>query len=81
MPVCDRNYNFFSRSAWAVSDLARCVAVQIIVALNSTGLLYFVVDDTLLENRGKHVYGLGWFRDAMASTAKHVTPPAAIIGW
>jgi hypothetical protein len=28
-----------------------------------------VVDDTLLHKRGKHVYGLGWFRDAVASTA------------
>ena len=68
----DRYYNFFSRSAWTVADLARCVAVQIVVALNPTGLLYLVVDDTLLHNRGKHVYGLGWFRDAVASTAKRV---------
>jgi hypothetical protein len=34
--------------------------------------LYLVVDDTLLHKRGKHVYGLGWFRDAVASTAKRV---------
>jgi len=68
----DRYYNFFSRSAWCVADLARCVAVQIVVALNPTGLLYLVVDDTLLHKRGKHVYGLGWFRDAVASTAKRV---------
>jgi hypothetical protein len=26
----------------------------------------------LLHKRGKHVYGLGWFRDAVASTAKRV---------
>ena len=68
----DRHYNFFSRSSWAVADLARCVAVQIVVALNPTGLLYLVVDDTLLHKRGKYVYGLGWFRDAVASTAKRV---------
>ena len=37
-----------------------------------TGLLYLVVDDTLLHKRGKNVYGLGWFRDAVASTAKRV---------
>ena len=36
------------------------------------GLLYLVVDDTLLHKRGKHVYALGWFRDAVASTAKRV---------
>ncbi len=34
--------------------------------------MYLVVDDTLLHKRGKHVYGLGWFRDAVASTAKRV---------
>jgi len=68
----DRFYNFFSRSAWTVQALAREVAVAIVVRLNPRGLLYLVVDDTLLHKRGKHVYGLGWFRDAVASTAKRV---------
>jgi hypothetical protein len=68
----DRFYNFFSRSAWTVQELARQVAVAIVVRLNPCGLLYLVVDDTLLHKRGKHVYGLGWFRDAVASTAKRV---------
>ena len=68
----DRFYNFFSRSAWTVHDLARQVAVAIVVRLNPRGLLHLVVDDTLLHKRGKHVYGLGWFRDAVASTAKRV---------
>jgi hypothetical protein len=68
----DRFYNFFSRSAWTVRELAREVAVVIVVALNPCGRLYLVVDDTLLHKRGKHVYGLGWFRDAVASTAKRV---------
>jgi hypothetical protein len=68
----DRFYNFFSRSAWTVRDLAHQVAVEIVVRLNPRGMLYLVVDDTLLHKRGKHVYGLGWFRDAVASTAKRV---------
>jgi DDE superfamily endonuclease len=68
----DRFYNFFSRSAWTVHDLAHQVAVAIVVRLSPRGLLYLVVDDTLLHKRGKHVYGLGWFRDAVASTAKRV---------
>lgn len=68
----DRFYNFFSRSAWTVRGLAREVAVAIVVRLNPKGLLYLVVDDTLLHKRGQHVYGLGWFRDAVASTAKRV---------
>jgi hypothetical protein len=68
----DRFYNFFSRTAWTVHDLAHQVAVAIVVVLNPCGRLYLVVDDTLLHKQGKHVYGLGWFRDAVASTAKRV---------
>jgi hypothetical protein len=68
----DRFDNFFSRTAWTVHDLARQLAVAIVVALNPRELLYLVVDDTLLHKRGKQVYGLGWFRDAVASTAKRV---------
>lgn len=68
----DRFYNFFSRSAWTAQGLAHEVAVAIVVRLNPRGILYLVVDDTLLHKRGKHVYGLGWFRDAVASTAKRV---------
>jgi len=66
----DRFYNFFSRSAWIVHDLAHQVAVAIVVALNPRGVLYLVVDDTLLHKRGKRVYGLGWFRDAAAIVVK-----------
>jgi hypothetical protein len=61
----DRFYNFFSRSAWTVHELARQVCVALVVQLNPRGLLYLVVDDTLLHKRGKHVYGLGWFRDPL----------------
>jgi DDE superfamily endonuclease len=68
----DRFYNFFSRSAWTVESLAHQVGVAMVVALSPTGWLYLVVDDTLLHKRGQMVYGLGWFRDAVASTAKRV---------
>jgi hypothetical protein len=64
----DRFYNFFSRSAWTVPDLARQVAVAVVARLDPHGLLYLVVDDTLLHKFGKHVWALGWFRDAAAST-------------
>ena len=46
--------------------------MAIVVRLNPRGVLHLVVDDTLLHKRGKHVYSLGWFRDAVASTAKRV---------
>ncbi len=68
----DRFYNFFSRAHWEVMGLAHHVAVAVVTALNPTGRLYLLVDDTLLHKRGKQVYGLGWFRDAVASTRKRV---------
>ena len=49
----DRFYNFFSRSTWIVRDLAHQVAVAVVVQLNPRGLLYLVVDDTLLHKRAK----------------------------
>jgi DDE superfamily endonuclease len=68
----DRFYNFFSRSAWTVKKLGHELLISIVTRLHLTGVLYLIVDDTLLHKRGKHVYGLGWFRDAVASTAKRV---------
>jgi hypothetical protein len=68
----DRFYNFFSRSAWTVSDLARHVAALAVARLKVVGPLFLVVDDTLLHKRGLKVFGLGWFRDAVASTRKRV---------
>jgi hypothetical protein len=66
----DRYYNFFSRSAWTVHNLARQVAIQIVVALNRVGELHLVVDGTLLHKSGKCVYAIGWFYDAVRSTKK-----------
>lgn len=68
----DRFYNFFSRAKWDVVTLAQQVAITVVARLNPHGRLYLLVDDTLLHKRGKKVYGLGWFRDAVASTKKRV---------
>jgi hypothetical protein len=68
----DRFYNLFSRAKWDVIQLAHCVATSVVASLNPKGKLYLLVDDTLLHKRGKKVYGLGWFRDAVASTKKRV---------
>jgi hypothetical protein len=68
----DRFYNFFARSAWTVSELGRHVAALAVARLKVIGPLYLVVDDTLLHKRGVKVFGLGWFRDAVASTRKRV---------
>jgi hypothetical protein len=68
----DRFYNFFSRAKWDVLILSHYMAVAVVTSLKPSGRLYLLVDDTLLHKRGKHVYGLGWFRDAVASTRKRV---------
>lgn len=68
----DRFYNFFSRAAWSVTTFGQQLAIDAVVRLKVLGPLYLVVDDTLLHKRGKHVFALGWFRDAVASTRKRV---------
>jgi hypothetical protein len=66
----DTTYNFFERSAWTTASLAYRLAVLLLSRLNLTGALTLLVDDTLAHKRGKSVWGLGWFRDAVASTRK-----------
>jgi hypothetical protein len=66
----DTTYNFFERSAWTVTGLAYHVAVAILTRLQLVGTITLLVDDTLTHKRGQHVFGSGWFRDAVASTRK-----------
>src|SRR5271170_7402605 len=68
----DTSYNFFERSAWTPQSLAHRVGVLIFTRLQFLGLITLLVDDTLAHKRGKSVWGLGWFRDAVASTKKRV---------
>jgi hypothetical protein len=68
----DAYYNFFERSAWKARDLAHGVGVLILTRLKFFGAITLLVDDTLAHKRGKSVWGLGWFRDAVASTKKRV---------
>lgn len=68
----DRHYNFFSRASWSVKRLSWHVALLVVKTLRPLGELYLIFDDTLLHKRGRHVWALGWFRDAVASTAQRV---------
>jgi hypothetical protein len=68
----DRYYNFFARSAWTPGALAYRVALLVFTRLKLLGTITLLVDDTLAHKRGKSVWGLGWFRDAVASTKKRV---------
>jgi hypothetical protein len=66
----DTTYNFFERSAWTPKALAYRLAVLACTRLKLFGPLILLVDDTLTHKRGQKVWGLGWFRDAVASTRK-----------
>jgi hypothetical protein len=68
----DTYYNFFERSAWTPKGLTHRVGVLIFTRLQFLGVITLLVDDTLAHKRGKSVWGLGWFRDAVASTKKRV---------
>jgi hypothetical protein len=68
----DGYYNFFERSAWRPSDLAYRVGVVLLTRLKLFGRIVLLVDDTLAHKRGKSVWGMGWWRDAVASTQKRV---------
>jgi hypothetical protein len=68
----DSYYNFFERSAWTAQGLAYRVGILILTRLPLRGAITLLVDDTLAHKRGRSVWGLGWFRDAVASTQKRV---------
>jgi hypothetical protein len=68
----DTWYNFFERSAWTPRGLAHRVGVLLLTRLRFVGAITLLVDDTLAHKRGRSVWGLGWFRDAVASTKKRV---------
>jgi hypothetical protein len=68
----DTTYNFFERSAWTPGGLAYRVGVLILTRLKRFGRITLLVDDTLAHKRGRSVWGMGWFRDAVASTRKRV---------
>jgi hypothetical protein len=68
----DTTYNFFERSAWTPTGLTYRVAVLILTRLKLFGAITLLVDDTLAHKRGRSIWGLGWWRDAVASTKKRV---------
>ena len=77
----DRFYNFFSRRAWTVESLAHQVAVAIVLALNPTGPLYLVVDDTLLHKRGQRLYGLAGSATRSPPPPSESPRPRGTTGW
>jgi DDE superfamily endonuclease/Archaeal putative transposase ISC1217 len=68
----DVYYNFFARSAWTVTGLAYRVSILVLTRLAFFGRITLLLDDTLAHKRGKSIWGMGWWRDAVASTKKRV---------
>jgi hypothetical protein len=68
----DGYYNFFERSAWTPSSLSYRVGTLILTRLCLGGTITLLIDDTLIHKRGTSVWGIGWFRDAVASTKTRV---------
>ena len=68
----DLAYSLFHSARWDWDDLAKVLVLLVVAHLLPTGTVWLVVDDTLAHKRGQSVWGLGWFRDAVASTRKRV---------
>jgi len=58
-------------SPWALSELLLELIIK--VFLSEEAFLRIVVDETVERRKGKKIEYKGWFRDAVRSTANHVT--------
>lgn len=63
-------------SPWVLSELLLGLIVK--VFLSEEAPLWLVVDETLERRKGKKIKHKGWFRDAVRSTANHVTKALGI---
>ena len=68
----DTSYNFFERSSWKPSHLFARLVNLVFTRLARAEMIKIILDDTLFHKCGAHVWGKGWFRDAVASTKKRV---------
>ena len=65
-------HRVFSKRRWSLWPLARALATYIIQMWIPRGLIYLAGDDTVLEHRGKKVYGKCRHRDAQRSSHSYV---------
>jgi hypothetical protein len=63
---------FFSRARWAMDELWHRLFLIIVSTLVPDGVIRLAGDDTLLHHGGRHIFGVGAFRDAVRSTKKRV---------
>jgi hypothetical protein len=65
----ERFHRFFSRGTWDPDELGRLLFVRLLAQLSA--IIHVVIDDTLAEKKGLHVFGLGTHLNAVRSTKRH----------
>jgi hypothetical protein len=67
----DAYHRFVRAGAWSMDDLWAAI-VRSVAVRGGDGTLTVLLDDTLVHRPGRKVEGAGSWRDAVASSAKHV---------
>jgi DDE superfamily endonuclease len=60
-------HRFFSRAAWSLDALGLLLFDLLLAWLPLDGTIYLTLDDTLACKRGRHMFGVGFFRDPLKS--------------
>jgi hypothetical protein len=64
-------HRFFARARWDVDAVGRLVFTAVLDRLVPAGaMIALVIDDTLAQHKGAHVFGIGSHLDAVRSTKK-----------
>jgi len=66
----DAYHRFFRDGAWSTADLWRQEARMLVEAYRPKGRIALYMDDTLFHKSGRRIMGVGWWRDAVASTGQ-----------
>lgn len=68
----ERFHRFLSRGIWSPDELGRLLlAVVLAVLPPAGGVLRVVIDDTLADKKGAHIFGLASHLDPVRSTKRH----------
>ena len=65
-------HRLFSRAPWSTWKLGKLIAALILALVPADEWVVVPMDDTVLERKGKKVYGKGCHRDAKRSSQNHI---------